>query len=251
LLQELALGANEDGALQAVKHEVTSSVSIDLRPRFGCDGTIDVFLEQRLKPDSFFLDLARLLQFRQSLLAVTAYGMAPHQTSTIREPVPLDDGCFFEQILPVPRLPIFGEQRDTVPVARLAAFLGWDYERVSRPNPFSAADTQTACLIMSHNLGRDVVALQNALASDCGYNGLVGSRRRKDRIAGELLEHGLDPQSLQRLYTPAGLDTGAETSEEIAVAIIAEINMVLAGRAGGSLREKGARKKRVLNLATL
>jgi xanthine dehydrogenase accessory factor len=145
-------------------------VSIDLRPRFACGGTIEVFLEQRIKPDSFFLELARLLQVRQPVLAVTAYGMPPHRTNAVREPMPINDGCFFEQILPVPRLLIFGDQRDTVPVARLAAFLGWDCQRVSQPDLYSAGDTQTACLIMSHNLGKDVVALQNALARSCGYS---------------------------------------------------------------------------------
>jgi xanthine dehydrogenase accessory factor len=240
----LSSGCLEEEIAELGKHVLRSGksqfVSIDLRPRFACDGTIEVFLEPRSKADPFFVELAQLLQHRQPVLAVTAYGMAPYQTSSVREPMSVGEGCFFEQILPVPRLLVFGEQRDTVPVAQLAAFLGWDCERVSGADVLSESDAQTACLIMSHNLGRDALALQKCLASDCGYIGLIGSHRRKERIVAELLERGLDPQLLQRLYTPAGLDTGAETSEEIAVAIVAEINMVLAGRAGGSLREKRA-----------
>ena len=71
------------------------------------------------------------------------------------------------------------------------------------------------------------------------YLGLLGPRRRQQVLLEQLEMHaGFDTSWLASLYAPAGLDIGSETPAEIALAILAEIAAVFAGRAGGFLRAR-------------
>jgi xanthine dehydrogenase accessory factor len=72
-----------------------------------------------------------------------------------------------------------------------------------------------------HALDRD--ALRRFAASPAFYVGMIGSRRKVGRVLAELEKDGVDAHALARVFTPIGLDIGAETPEEIAVAILAEI----------------------------
>jgi xanthine/CO dehydrogenase XdhC/CoxF family maturation factor len=71
---------------------------------------------------------------------------------------------------------------------------------------------------------------------DLRYIGLLGPRKRRDQLLGALLDDGVALDS--ELFAPAGLDLGAETPEEIALAIISEIQTVFAEASGESLRER-------------
>ena len=70
---------------------------------------------------------------------------------------------------------------------------------------------------------RDREALQAALASPAPYVAFVGSRRKAEKLKGDLIDAGLDPAVMERLCSPAGLDIGAITPDEIALSIMAEI----------------------------
>jgi xanthine/CO dehydrogenase XdhC/CoxF family maturation factor len=76
-------------------------------------------------------------------------------------------------------------------------------------------------------------------ASALSYLGVLGPRRRTERLLHDLRQEkvALDAEALERLFTPVGLDLGAEEPEEIALALVAEIQAVLHGRTGRSLRE--------------
>jgi xanthine dehydrogenase accessory factor len=96
----------------------------------------------------------------------------------------------------------------------LAAVLGW---RTTR-------DVIGADAAVVATMGRDDEdALANALASVAGYVGLVASAKRASSVTAELRERGVDEESLARLRSPAGLDLGPSSQEEIAVAILAEL----------------------------
>jgi xanthine dehydrogenase accessory factor len=69
----------------------------------------------------------------------------------------------------------------------------------------------------------DEEALEAALASSAGYVGLVASAKRASALTAELRDRGIDEESLARIRSPAGLDLGPSTQEEIAVAILAEL----------------------------
>ena len=87
----------------------------------------------------------------------------------------------------------------------------------------------------------DVPALAAALRSDAFYVGAIGSRRTQDGRRARLLEEGLSAQEIDRLAGPIGLDIGAETPEEIAVAIAAEILATRTGRDARRLKEARGR----------
>jgi xanthine/CO dehydrogenase XdhC/CoxF family maturation factor len=78
------------------------------------------------------------------------------------------------------------------------------------------------------------------LPSPVGYLGLLGPRRRSETLLRDLGAKGVTPTPGQRgrLFAPVGLDLGATEPETIALAIVAEAHAVLAGRAGGSLRDR-------------
>src|SRR5207248_2370833 len=86
----------------------------------------------------------------------------------------------------------------------------------------------------------DLRLLEQLLPSPVRYLGLLGPKSRSERLLQELAQAGIVPTKAQRrrLYAPVGLDLGAETPEEIALAILAEIRAVIAGRSGGLLRDR-------------
>jgi xanthine dehydrogenase accessory factor len=102
-------------------------------------------------------------------------------------------------------------------------------------------DHGTAVVVLTHDLKFDVPALRAALATDAFYVGAIGSRTTHAKRRDELVAAGLDEASLARIHGPAGLDVGAATPAETAVAILAEALAVRAGRDGSSLRQAAHR----------
>ncbi len=86
----------------------------------------------------------------------------------------------------------------------------------------------------------DVPSLKEALKTPVKYIGMIGSRRRIATAFEKILELGFEKEDLKKVYAPVGLDIGAETPEEIAISILAEI---LAVKKGGSLRHLREVKK--------
>ena len=79
----------------------------------------------------------------------------------------------------------------------------------------------------------DELSLRRVVERGAGYVGMIGSKRRTRTVLEHLAADGVDEQALARVFTPIGLDIGAETPEEIAVAVLAEI--ILVRRGGGAL----------------
>src|SRR5205823_5052878 len=79
-----------------------------------------------------------------------------------------------------------------------------------------------------------------ALSSDVGYIGMLGSSRRGTTILRHLAEDGVTPEALARVHVPIGLDLGARSAPEIALAILAEIQAVRGGGSGRSLSARSA-----------
>lgn len=88
-------------------------------------------------------------------------------------------------------------------------------------------DSRTAIVTLSHDPKLDDPALLAALASDAFYIGSLGSRRTHAKRLERLREAGVDEEKLARIHAPVGLDIGAETPAEIALAALAEITTAL------------------------
>jgi xanthine/CO dehydrogenase XdhC/CoxF family maturation factor len=162
------------------------------------------------------------------------------------------------------KLLIIGAEHDAVQLCALAAFTGWEVVVVAPPTeeknkmdfPGSRAlypllpdelqvadiDTQTAVIIMSHNYARDLQFLLRVKDADPVYVGLLGPAKRREKLLSELTERAPDLplEFFDRIHGPAGLNIGAETPQEIALAILTEILAVVRGQEPMSLKDKKA-----------
>jgi len=170
---------------------------------------------------------------------------------------------FIEVIQPPVPLIIFGAGHDAVPLVRLGQELGWyvtvvDTRKVettrerfqsanevilSRPETLEECiqlDNRTMAVVMTHNYLHDLELLKTLLPSPVKYLGILGPKSRTGKLLQDLQEQGITPteNQLQRFYSPVGLNIGADTPEEIALSIVAEIQSVLTNHSGGSLKNK-------------
>jgi xanthine/CO dehydrogenase XdhC/CoxF family maturation factor len=103
-----------------------------------------------------------------------------------------------------------------------------------------AIDPQTVFVLMTHNYQYDLAMLRALLPLEVTYIGVLGPKKKLNRMIAELKDSGMhiDDAMLAKVYGPVGLDIGAETPEEIALSMVAEIKAVLGNRNGSSLRDK-------------
>ncbi len=173
---------------------------------------------------------------RECLIATIFEDSASLGSRLLASPDEAPSGAFLQSIPPPLRLLLIGEGPDSPALRGLAAVLGWEIveteEAAALPNDF---DQWTAAVIKTHNYGRDYAALEKLLPLGLPYVALLGPRLRRDQLLHTLLETGLEVRS--QLFSPAGLDLGAESPEQIALAIVAEIQSVFAAASAQSLRE--------------
>ncbi len=168
---------------------------------------------------------------------------------------------FLELVQPSIKLILFGAGFDARPVSQLAKSLGWEVEVTDEcvahiaPVFFPDADKlslcqrefvrrdfaitpYTACVLMSHNYEYDRDVLRTLISEETPYIGILGPRKRFDKMVDEFSREGivLSGGQLRKIHSPIGLDIGAEAPDEIAVSIIAEIQSVFADRSGGFLK---------------
>ena len=201
-----------------------------------------MFIERIVKPNGFLDQLIEVESKRTPITVSTNWRLADPVAGTRPIDFPLGDGAeeFVQEIQPPIHLLIFGDYFDAEALAYLGSYLGWQVEVVADAHELPAGDARAACVVMSHHFGRDVAALKHVFAGNYGYVGLLGPRRRKQLLINHLSAEGYPPKSLSALHSPVGLDIGSETAEEIAVAIIAEVQAALTGRTGRSLRERAS-----------
>ena len=98
-------------------------------------------------------------------------------------------------------------------------------------------DAHTYIVLVSRGHKQDELSLREVATSEAAYVGMIGSRRRVGAVLTHLTREGLPQEALGRVHTPIGLDIGAETPEEIAVSIIAQIISVRRGGSGAAMSE--------------
>ena len=171
--------------------------------------------------------------------------------------------AFIEFLQPSVSLVVVGAGNDAIPLTQIADTLGWEVRVVdgrsthAKPQRFISAcqvlvskpekvldqipiDGQTVFVMMTHNYNYDLAMLKVLLLRKVTYIGMLGPKKKLDRMLDELRDEGIElsKEQLDTIYGPVGLEIGAENAEEIALSIIAEIKAVLSGKPGGSLRQK-------------
>ena len=86
-----------------------------------------------------------------------------------------------------------------------------------------ALDEDVSVVLVTRNVDVDSAALPALLATEAGYVGVMGSERRWATTRARLEDEGVDPEALDRVRAPIGIEVGAETPEEIALSIMAEV----------------------------
>jgi len=96
---------------------------------------------------------------------------------------------------------------------------------------------------MSHDYATDLRNLKYFLHSTVAYIGILGPRNRGEKLFNDLKKENIraTDEQFNRIFTPAGLDIGANAPEEIAMSILSEIRTFFAGRDGGYLRNRQGR----------
>ncbi len=104
-----------------------------------------------------------------------------------------------------------------------------DFEEALEKFPI---DANTYITMVTRGHKQDELSLRKCLGRGAAYLGMIGSRRRTSTVLAHLKEEGFDPEELSRVRTPIGLNIGAETPEEIAISIMAEVIMLRRGGDG-------------------
>ncbi|MCL5290184.1 MAG: XdhC family aldehyde oxidoreductase maturation factor [Bacillota bacterium] len=91
-------------------------------------------------------------------------------------------------------------------------------------------DQESYVIIVTRGHAHDKTVLAQALKTNAGYIGMIGSKRKRDTIYRALREEGFTDNDLRRVYSPIGLEIAAETPEEIAVSIVGELIKIRAGQ---------------------
>lgn len=142
---------------------------------------------------------------------------------------------FIEPWLREPRLVVFGESVVARTLADLGRTLGYEVmtvgpEELGQLPGFGPTDELYIVVATMGHYDED--ALDAALRLPARYVGLVASRRRAEAVRAELARRGWSAADLGRIQAPAGLDLGAATQEEVALAVMAEVTLRRRSRAG-------------------
>jgi xanthine dehydrogenase accessory factor len=160
-----------------------------------------------------------------------------------------ETSLLFERLQPAPRLVVCGAGHVGASLARLAAFTGYqttliddraeflkrerfpeaqiellaadDLDSAVRDAVGNGRGVSVAVVTRGHN--EDEQCMQVAVRANPDYIGLIGSKRRTSIVIDRLREGGISEEQLKKIHAPIGLDIGAVTPEEVALAILAEI----------------------------
>jgi xanthine/CO dehydrogenase XdhC/CoxF family maturation factor/CTP:molybdopterin cytidylyltransferase MocA len=213
-------------------------------------------------------ELARPVTDAAARRALEAAAAGPLGVVRIAE---LGLGALVEEIAPSPELFVLGSGHDAAPVVALATSIGMRVTVADRairePSRFLAAHRAVShagsrdklaaliggalepyVVIMHHQRDADRDAIAVALASRARYIGVLGPARRTHELLAEL---GRRPGDDPRLHAPAGLDVGAETPEQIALAIVGELSAVARRRPAVKLRDRARALHADLAIAVL
>jgi xanthine dehydrogenase accessory factor len=253
------------GRAELVVYDTTAENDVVWGVGLGCHGVVRILLEPLPARPAWACAVADNLRAgRATDLAVVWQDPRIPLGTRLGDAATAGLPCVFrERVEPPTSLAIFGAGDDAQPLARMALELGWRVT-VADPRPamlteerfpavfalvLGPADELVAraaplpgslAVVMTHHYRHDLALLNHLLPLPLAYLGLLGPKRRTERILAELAARGLrvTADMLARLRAPVGLDLGADAPEGVALSIIAEMTAVLSGRDGRPLRER-------------
>lgn len=189
------------------------------------DGTIEGFVGGQCALATLRAQGLAVLESRETMLLRIAPSPEPDQPGRTIVHNPCQSGgtleIFMEPVLPAPLVRILGTTPIAASLARVGAALGYDMESWDSGCCEGTPDLTTtdAVVVASHGNGEEAV-LEAAVKSGVPYIGLVASRKRGAAVLASL---DLTDEQKEHIRTPAGMDIGARTAEEVALSILAEV----------------------------
>ena len=252
-------------------------ITYDGRYRLGCEGILYILIEPFYISEDFITAFTRSNKNREQLKIKSSYykqdeffgnfgSMVTFQNNnqfTFSNDFFLEEKTeIFTQILqPAFKLIIIGGEHDAVKLCKTGANLGWEVDVITSikeskqlsdfpgansvvgesPETFQLSNIEenTALVIMNHSYVQDLKYVVKLSENNPKYIGILGAPNRRERLFKELLEFvpDISDEFLETIYTPAGLNIGAQTPEEIALSITAEILSVMRKKEPFSLRK--------------
>jgi xanthine/CO dehydrogenase XdhC/CoxF family maturation factor len=170
---------------------------------------------------------------------------------------------FIEYRQPSISMVVVGAGNDAIPMMQMGDILGWDVKIVDGRNTHAKVDRfinacqvlvskpekvleqieiddRTCFVLMTHNYKYDLAMLKALINTNVIYIGVLGPKKKMKKMLDEITADGIviNEQMLSRIYGPMGLEIGAETAEEIASSIVAEIQAVFNKKEGKMLKLK-------------
>jgi xanthine/CO dehydrogenase XdhC/CoxF family maturation factor len=257
------------GRAETVVYDTTSENDLVWGVGLGCHGVVRVLLEKLPPHPAWAAAVAENIAARQPTpLAVVHASADPtalgtHLATDFELKLRNDAQIFADTIAPPTSLVVFGAGDDAQPLARLAHELGWHVTIADPRAAFATAarfpsadalvvapaaelatriapDADTLAVVMTHHYVHDVPILRALLQRPLAYVGLLGPKKRSEKILADLAADGLaiTPAMRARLHAPVGLDLGADSPPQVALAILAEMHAALAARDARPLRER-------------
>ncbi|MDA7693432.1 XdhC family protein [Flavobacteriaceae bacterium] len=253
-------------AQSVFENGIPKMMTYDGRLRLGCEGVIYVLLEPLELSAVLSQSLTSALEQRSTFCSISYFDLEvgsdsgygtqfifQDQVFSLRKYFSKGEGLriFEQEFPPLFQCCIFGAEHDAVILTKAASALGWEVTIIASPdeqktlaffpgakrllNPTidqfdtSIIDDQTAIVLMTHSLSKDVQYLLALSDTSPCYLGLLGPAKRREQLIGHLLEHKpeVDLRFIELLRGPSGINIGAENAEEIAVSILAEILSVV------------------------
>ncbi|QMU64421.1 MAG: XshC-Cox1-family protein [Flavobacteriaceae bacterium] len=264
-------------AQSVFKTAIPKLICYDGRYRLGCEGVLYILIEPFNPPVNFYDAFEKQWKSREPFDIKTKFskqevprdkGYSTFVFSDDAYPVfnnfsddPLLDE-FHQTIAPGYKLFIVGCEHDAVALCTYAVNTGWEVTIVAPPDesksienfPGASAylgideelfskektDAQTAVVIMTHSFAKDLKYLGSLRDKNIPYLGLLGPAGRREKLITQLFEYypDLDEPFIENIHGPAGINIGAETPQEIAISIMAEILAVMRNQKPLFLKDK-------------
>ena len=250
-------------------------ITYDGRYRLGCEGTLYILIEPFTISDDFYKTFNENLQARNSFKIDSFFKKRDEAFGDFGSVVEFEYGSSFtfgskidktlqvfsQKMKPLFRLLIIGGEHDAVKLCKMASLLGWQVDVItSVKDPkqlgdfpgansviaqspeitqFDNINNNSAAVIMNHSYVQDLRYIVKLNEYKVKYIGILGAVKRRERLFNELFDFApeVSEEFLESIYTPAGLNIGAETPEEIALSILAEIQIVIKEKEPFSLRK--------------
>jgi xanthine/CO dehydrogenase XdhC/CoxF family maturation factor len=259
------------------RNGIAKVIAYDGRYRLGCEGVLYILIEG-FDPDGTFIEhFWSCIQRREPLVMSSFYEKSISVNSGFgtvfqfgKEAIPVLANHnpetslleFKQQLKPALQLFIIGAEHDAVQVCWYGSQTGWEVTIIAPPTedkqlsdfkgakellsitpeafPISKIDTQTAVVLMNHNYAKDLQFLLQLKETRPFYIGLLGPFKRREELLNEFIESypEVEDAFLEAIHGPAGLNIGAETPQEIAVAIVSEILTVNRSQSPVKLKNK-------------